>query len=86
METLFLASIIEHNVEAARHGDDELVEILVGVPAPLGTTRNIVEVIGTLDIERYVIPAFDEGEIATRIGDLGKIDHPTSIETEWFHR
>ena len=46
------------------------------VTAPISAARDIVEVIDALDVERDMAAALDESEVATRLGDLRKVDEP----------
>lgn len=64
----------QDDVEAAGHGDDELVEIFVGVAAAFGASGDVVKVVDALDFERDVTGAFDEREIAARIVDAREVD------------
>jgi hypothetical protein len=47
------------------------VEDLVCVTPPLGSTRHVIEVIDTLDVEGDVVGAFDKSQIAPPILDFG---------------
>lgn len=79
MESSLLLAIIEDHIEATRHGNDKLVQNLVCVPAALGSAGYIVKIINALDFKRYMSSAFNEGEIASWITDLGEIDNPAAV-------
>ena len=71
MEPFLPMTVIQNDVEAARHRNDELMKLLVSVSTSLSTTRYIIEIINPFDIEGYVPFTFNEGEISTCIMDLG---------------
>ena len=60
MESLSLRAVVQHNIKATRHRDDQLVKRLVRMTAPVSTTRNVVKVVHPLDRKWYVAIAFDE--------------------------
>ncbi|GAB6048807.1 hypothetical protein JCM19379_26390 [Methyloparacoccus murrellii] len=64
MEALLLAPVVQHHVEAAGHGHDQLMQCLVRMPPAFRATGHIVEVIDAPDVEGDVAAAFDEGERA----------------------
>jgi hypothetical protein len=82
---LVSSTIIKVDVKAARHCDDELVEFLVAVASTLGSTRNIIEIINSLDVEWNMASTFDKGQVSTRILDDGKIDQLAIVDTVMCH-
>src|SRR3954469_10197320 len=68
---------VQHDVECAGDGNHELVAGLHRGPGPRLATRNVVQVVNTLDVERDVARALDEAEISAplRIADLGQLQH-----------
>ena len=74
METFFVESIVEHYIKTARHGDDDLMKILVRVGTAIGAARNVIGVVDPLDLERDVVTSLDEGEVASRVADLRKVE------------
>lgn len=66
--------IVEVDIEGARHGDDQLLKILVGVPAALCAAWYVIEIVDTLDGEGDVDVPFDERQIASRVVDAWQID------------
>jgi hypothetical protein len=42
LESLALPSVVKHDVETARDGNEQLFKLLVGVPAAVSTSRNII--------------------------------------------
>lgn len=75
MNPLLFFSVIDHDVEAAGHGDDELMACFESVTAAISAARNIIEVKNTFYIKWNVTVAFDESEIAARVGDFGEINN-----------
>ena len=59
MEPLLAVPVVEHDVEAARHRHDELLEAAVGVAAALGPAGHVVEVVHALDVEGDVPGTLD---------------------------
>ena len=74
MKAGLVFAVVEDDVEAAGHGNDELMQRFMRMPSPLRSARHVVEVINTLDVEGDMLTAFDESEIASRIVDFGEID------------
>jgi hypothetical protein len=75
MVSLLLLPIIEYHVETTRHGDDELMEVLVSMTSSLRPAWDIVQIIDPLDIEWYVALTFDEGQISPRFSDFGELNN-----------
>jgi hypothetical protein len=73
-------AVVENNVEAARQWDDELVEPEVGVAAAFSAGRHVVQVVNAANFEGNVRAAFDEGEIAARIGDARQLQQPAATK------
>jgi hypothetical protein len=65
-----LTAIVKNDVKAPRHGDDELVELFVGMATPLGSAGDVIEVIDAADIKRYVPLALDKREVAPTVFDF----------------
>ena len=74
------ATVVEQDVEAAGEGDDELMQVSVGMTAAFGAGGDVVEVIDAADGEGDVTIFLDEGEVAARIGDLGEFNDPTGVD------
>lgn len=81
MHPLLFFSVVEYHVKAARHGDDELMQRFVRMPPTLGSAGDVVQIVNALDVKRNMASPFDEGEVATRVLDLGKIDYFAVIDT-----
>lgn len=62
------------DVKGARHGDDELLKILVSMPTALRTARHVVQVVDTLDGEGDVDLSFHERQISARVVDSWQVD------------
>ena len=75
MKTLPFGAVVQYDVEAAGHRDNELMERLVRVTAALGAARDVVEVIDALNRKRNVAIAFDESQIPPRVGDFRQQDN-----------
>src|SRR5262249_39661543 len=86
VESLSAVAVVEHDVEAAGHGDQQLVQGFVGVPAPPGPPGDVVEVVHPADVERDVDDALDECQVAPRVGDLGQLDDVTPVQRRGTHR
>lgn len=56
------------------------MQILVRVPTALRTTRDIIEVIDTLDLEGNMTIRLDEGQVPTRILDLWQFDDLAKLD------
>lgn len=80
MNSLFGCTIIQDDIKAARHGDDELMQPFVRVPTTFGPTGNVIQVIDTPNIKRDMSTAFNKGQIPTRILNLRKIYYLTEID------
>lgn len=70
MEPLFVAAVVQHDIEASRHRHDQLLKFLVRMATAFGTSRNVVEIVNPLDLKRYVSAAFYEGKVAAWVGNL----------------
>jgi hypothetical protein len=70
VNALFLAAVIENDIETARHGYEELVAGSECVAATVGTSGNIIEIEDPLNLERDVSFRLDERQVASGVGDL----------------
>jgi hypothetical protein len=70
-----LSTVVENDIKATRHGNDELMKRLMGMPAPISASWNIVEVKDALDVEGNLSASLDEGQVTARVGNLGEIDN-----------
>ena len=82
MHALLVLAIVQHHVKAAGHGNDELMQPLVGMPTALCPTGHVVKVIDALDVKGDVAATLDEGQVAAGIRDLGERHHLTGIDIE----
>ena len=69
MKFFALPSVVQGDIKATRHRNNDLMQILVSMRPAIGTAWNIVGVINPLDIEWDVIAPLDEGKIASRVRD-----------------
>ena len=61
------APVIQQDVEAAGHRDDQLRQLAMGMPTTVRAGRNVIQIVRTAYIEGYVTSALDKGQIATLI-------------------
>lgn len=73
METLGLLAVVQNYIKTTRHRNNELMQVLVRMRAPIGPPRHIVQVVDPLDVEGDVVPALYEGQVAPWISDLGQL-------------
>ena len=52
MKPAFFVPVVQHHVETARHGDNELVQGFVAMTAPFRAAGHIVQIVDPLDVER----------------------------------
>ena len=69
-----LAAVINVEIERTRHGDDQLLQLLVGMTAAFCAAGNVVKIIDALNVEGDVIVTFDKGQIPPRIIDTWKVN------------
>ena len=81
MVALAIESIVQHDVEAAGHGNDELGQRQMGMPAPFRAARHVVQVVHATDVERNLAAAFHEGQVARGSWTLGscRVTQSTSM-------
>jgi hypothetical protein len=82
MESFLVFAVIHDDIEAAGHGDKELMAFFQGVPGAVRASGDVVEIKNALNGERDMAVAFEKGEIAPRIIDLGEFDDAALAE---FH-
>lgn len=85
MESSFFSSVIENHVKTAGHGNQELLQRLMRMSASLGAAGHVIEIVDPPDIERNVLAALNEREIAPRIMDRRKLNKRTRLETVTIH-
>ena len=69
---LFVFTIVQYHVEAARQRHDKLLALLVGMTAAVAAAGHIVYPIHPFYGKRYMVHLFDERQIASRIFNLGQ--------------
>ena len=79
VKPLRLESIVKHHIEAARHGNDQLLQTLVSVRTPIGTTGNVIRVIDSLNVERDMMVALNKGQISPGIRNFRKVDQAAGV-------
>lgn len=75
MEPFSLRAIVQHDIKATRHRNDQLVKRLVRMTAPFSATRNVIKVVHPLDRKRYVAITLYEREITAWVGYLWQQDY-----------
>jgi hypothetical protein len=66
-----LETIIQNDVEAAGHRDDELMQSQVRMATTLGAPWDVVQVVHTLDVKGDLAAGLDKRQVASRVVDLG---------------
>ncbi len=74
MKAFFLSAVIQNDIKTSRKRNDQLVQILVGVPAALRATGNIIEIVNALDVKGYMPATLDEREIAPGIVESREVN------------
>ena len=64
-------AIVQHDFEAPGQRQDELVTRSVRVTSPHRAARDIVDPEGPFYLERHVPARFDEGQVSSRVVNLG---------------
>lgn len=74
MVRALLHTVIDRDIKASRRSDDQLMEILVGMPSTFCASWNIVEVINTPYLEGDMAGSLYESEIPTGVLNLWKLN------------
>ena len=80
MDFIFRRAVVDQYVEASRHRDEHLLQMLMGVTGSRCATGNIVEIINALYIEGHMASRFDKSEVAARIGYAGQLDQAAILD------
>jgi len=83
MKSLLFKSVIQRNVKAPGHRNDQLLEFSVGMCSPVRSARNIVSVVHPPNIKRNMPFSLNKCEVPPGIGDLWEIYY--FAEVEWRH-
>jgi len=75
MKPFFLRAIIQNDIKAAGHGDNQLMQILVCMAAPFRPAGRVVKVINPLDLKGHMPPPLNKSQVAARISDLWQINN-----------
>jgi hypothetical protein len=73
-------AIVNDDIEASGHGDENLMQRLVRVSRPRSAAGNVIELVYPGDLERDMARALDEGQVASRLGNFGEIDQPATLD------
>ncbi len=73
-ESAFVSAVVEDHIEAAAQRYDDLLEFFVCVSAAGGAAWHVIEVVDSFYREGYLSVLFDEGEVASKICYLWKIN------------
>jgi hypothetical protein len=76
MKTLLLRAIVQDHIEASRKRNNKLVQIFVSMAAALGSARNVVKIINTLDVKGDMASPLNECEVAPWVADFGEVNSP----------
>ena len=82
MKSLLVLAVVNNHVEAAGHGDDELMALFQRMTGAIRATGHVVEIEHALDRERNVPLSLDKSQIATRVRDFGQVNDLTLTQ---FH-
>jgi hypothetical protein len=77
MNQCAIFAVVDRDVKAAREAYEHLTEFAVRMGATRFACGYIVQVEHTLDVEWYVVLAFDESQIAPGVGYLRQIQNHT---------
>ena len=70
---LLVLAIVNNHVKTAGHGDNQLMQALVRMPAALSPAGYVIQVINPLYLKGNMCPALDKGQIAARVVDFGEV-------------
>lgn len=76
MKALLTGAVIQNKVEAARHADDELVQISMRMGPAVSAAGYIVQIVDPLNFEGDVLAPFNEGQVPAPICYFGQIYAP----------
>ena len=68
MKALFGIAIVQNDIKTAGHCNDKLMQPFMGMSAPLGPARHVIEIVDPADVERHMLLPFDKGQVAARVG------------------
>lgn len=74
-----LGAIVNHDSEATRSCNHELLEFLVRMPASYSSGRHVIEVIDSPNRKRNVAVAFNEREVTPMIRDFREINNSSDV-------
>lgn len=80
METSLGVTVFDDHVEAARHGDDELMAAFQCMPCSVLPPWDVVEIEHSLYGEWQMTIAFNETKISTRVMDSWQVDQLTVVD------
>jgi len=75
MKAFLFAAVIQYDIEAAGHGNDQLVQLPVRMTASLSTARYVIEIIDALNAKRDMCLSFNECEVAAGVGYFGQVNY-----------
>ena len=67
-------AIIHGDVETSRERNEHLMEDFVSMTRAVGATRDVVQVVDSLYLERNMFAPFDKGKVPAWIRDFWKFD------------
>jgi hypothetical protein len=72
-----MGPVVDDHVEAARRGDDQLLELAVRVAAARLAAGDVVEVVDPVEAERDLGAGLDERQVPARVRDSRELHDPT---------
>jgi hypothetical protein len=74
MKALLLFAVIDDDIEAAGHGDQELMTFFQRMPGAVSPARDVVEIENAFDTERNMAVSLEKSQIAAGIVYFGEVN------------
>src|SRR5665213_4159472 len=74
MDALLLFAIVNDDVKAAGHGNEELMAFFKRVAAPVRAAGHIVKVEHAFDIKRHMVSTFNKSQVAARVVNFWQVN------------
>lgn len=79
-------SVIQSHGETAARRDDELTQFLMSVATATLSSRNVIQIICPLHVERNILAVLDDGNIAFSVAVmLVELDYRAVIDGAFIH-
>lgn len=66
--------VVKKDIEAPCYPNNQLLKVVVSMPTPLLTARNVIEIVNTLYFKGNVISTFNKRQGPARVRNLLKLD------------